>query len=70
MRLHDGRDEVFVYQYMYWDEPSREKKTSKHYATLGTIRNGLGIPVFTSEKRVAASEVVDGFLHEAPERRR
>jgi len=70
MQLNEPMDDVLVYQYTYWDEASDERKTSKRYATLDVIRNGLGVPVFASERRVPASEVVDGFLRDRNERRR
>ena len=70
MQLNERMDEVCVYQYTYWDEASCERKTSKRFATLDVIRNGLGIAVLTSEKHVPANDIVNGFYRDANERRR
>ena len=70
MQLGERMDEVSVFQYMYWDEASKERRTSVRFATLDMIRSGLGVPVFTSERRVPTHHVVNGFLREAHERRR
>ncbi len=70
MQLNERMDEVSVYQYTYWDEASNERKTSTRYATMDVIRSGLGVPVFTSEKRVPVNELVNGFHRDGNDRRR
>jgi hypothetical protein len=55
------KEELLVYQYLYWDQESGTQKASTQYATLETIKKGLGIPVFTSTKTVRRDDVLDGF---------
>ena len=53
-------DEVLVYLYTFWDEKSQSHKTSTEFATVDGIRNGLGIPVYTSGRKVPRSQLIDG----------
>jgi hypothetical protein len=46
-----------VYDYEYWDPASEQMKVSVAPATLDAIRNGLGIPILTSGRKVAAAEI-------------
>lgn len=52
--------EVWVYQYIYWDDAAQQHKTSEKYATLEAIRNGLGVALHTTGRKVAAREVPNG----------
>ena len=51
---------VWVYQYIYWDHTTQQHKTSEKYATMEAIRDGLGVPLHTTGRKVAASEVPNG----------
>lgn len=53
--------EVWVYQYIYWDDVTQQRKTSEKYATLEAIRNGLGVPLHTTGRKVALAEVPNGM---------
>ena len=53
--------EVWVYQYIYWDDVAQQRKTSEKYATLEAIRNGLGVPLHTTGRKVAATEAPNGM---------
>jgi hypothetical protein len=59
----DDKEWVWVYQYTYWDAYDEKQKTSKLYATVELIRNGLGVIVHTSGKQVRRDILVDGVLH-------
>ena len=54
-------DDVLVYRYRYWDEATRCHVYSSHYATVETIRSGLGIPVYTSARLVPRLLIVRGI---------
>ena len=56
-------EKVWVYQYTYWDEASRTHKTSTQYATMDAIRNGLGIPVLSSERKVWRADLTHGEMY-------
>ena len=43
---------VLVYDYEYWDPESQRMVRSARPATLDAIRNGLGVPVLASARRV------------------
>jgi hypothetical protein len=57
--MSDAQDYVVVYRYRYWDEERREMTTSKGEATLPCIKDGLGIPVVESGRKVPRSCVDD-----------
>lgn len=57
----DGR--VSVYLYSYWDEDSQARKTSTLYATFEAIRNGLGVPVYTSEIEIDMGSLGEGGFY-------
>ena len=48
---------VMVYDYEYWDPASEHMKISATPATLDAIKNGLGIPILASGRKVAADEI-------------
>ena len=48
---------VWVYKYRYWDPKSNEMVTAGREATLDAIKNGLGIPVVESGRKVALSDL-------------
>jgi hypothetical protein len=54
---------VFVYLYMYWDEEAGGRKSSSVYATEQAIRNGLGIPIYTTAKEVDSSDLSEGGIY-------
>ena len=57
-------DPVVVFLYTYWDEESKSHKTSTRYATADAIKNGLGLPVHSTERKVDRSELVDGEFYD------
>jgi len=57
----DGR--VCVYQYNYWDEDSQSRKTSTLYATFEAIRNGLGVPIYTSVIEIDMARLGEGGFY-------
>jgi hypothetical protein len=57
----DGR--ICVYLYSYWDEESQSRKTSKLYATFDAIRNGLGMPVYTSVIEIDVARLGEGGFY-------
>ena len=61
--MPNAADVVWVYRYKYWDEGRRAFGLSVRYATLETIRNGLGIADLSSGQRISASMVVNGIYH-------
>jgi len=56
-----GAQETWVYRYSYWDDASNSEKISERYATMDSIRSGLGIPVFSTAKKVPLADVPDGI---------
>jgi hypothetical protein len=48
---------VWVYRYRYWDPKSNEMVTAAREATLEAIKNGLGIPVIESGRKVTFSHL-------------
>jgi hypothetical protein len=65
-------NEVLVYTYRFWDEDAQTYKGSGNlYATIMTIRNGLGIPNLDSAKWVPLSDVQDGiYIYRRPSEKR
>jgi hypothetical protein len=59
-------DKVLVYQYMYWDESTRVRQTSRLYATAEVIRDGLGTPIHASAIEVSRAELRDGGIYVPP----
>ena len=57
-------DPVLVYLYTYWDEESKSHKTSTRYATADAIKNGLGVPVLSTERKIERRELVDGEFYD------
>jgi hypothetical protein len=57
--MSDAQDYVIVYRYDYWDEDQHRMVTSKAEATLQCIRDGLGIPVVESGRKVPRTAVDD-----------
>lgn len=53
--MPDVEDFVVVYRYHYWDEDRHQMVVSKREATLQCIRDGLGIPVIESGRKVPRS---------------
>ena len=43
---------VWVYRYRFWDPASNEMVTASREATLDAIRNGLGVPLVESGRKV------------------
>jgi len=53
---------VWVYLYTYWDAAdAKQERTSEQYATLETIKMGLGIADLASGIKVNQLEVVEGM---------
>lgn len=52
---------VTVYRFTYWDENAGAHVTSSRYATLETIRSGLGNAVPESALKVRRSDLTDGL---------
>jgi hypothetical protein len=60
---------VLVYRYQYWDEESGTMVVSSSFATLDTIKDGLGIPVSETALRVLRNRLdTHGRLLERPTR--
>jgi hypothetical protein len=57
---------ALVYLYVYWDEATRSHKTSTVYATLPTIRNGLGLPMYEGAIYVDVEELQGGIYVPPP----
>ena len=57
-------DKVLVYLYSSWDDESKSHKTSTRYATIDAIKNGLGVPVLKSERKIKRSELIDGSFYD------
>ena len=55
---------VWVYQYTFWDEASRTRKTSERFATIEVIRCGLGEFIPSSGKKIPVSKLIDGAFAE------
>jgi hypothetical protein len=51
------RGQAMVYRYQFWDEATSLFVTAKREATLDCIRCGLGIPVLSSGRPVAFSDL-------------
>ena len=48
---------VVVYHYRYWDEDQHQMVTSRSAATLPCIKDGLGIPIIESGRKVPRTAV-------------
>jgi len=48
---------VWVYRYRYWDPASNEMVTASREATLDAIRNGLGVPLVESGRKVGLQAI-------------
>jgi hypothetical protein len=55
-------NDVLVYRYDYWSELAQSHIESRDFATLDTIKAGLGTPIHSSEKRVPRADVMGGFF--------
>lgn len=53
-------DEIWVYQYKYWDNRREELVASDYAATLDAIKSGLGIPILTSGLKVHRHQLEQG----------
>jgi hypothetical protein len=54
--------QVWVYLYTFWDAAdAKQERTSGQYATLETIKMGLGIADLASGIKVNQQEVVEGM---------
>jgi len=53
----DPEEFVFVYLYRYWDEDKHQMVTSSSAATLACIKDGLGIPILESGRKVLRTAV-------------
>jgi hypothetical protein len=59
---------VVVYHYHYWDEERRQMVVSQREATLQCIKDGLGIPIIESGRKVSLTELDGhGRVMAAPE---
>jgi len=56
---------LLVYRYEYWDERSARVLISERFATLDSIKKGLGIPLLHTAKIVPRELVVNGFAAKA-----
>jgi hypothetical protein len=54
-------DEILVYRYVFWDEAQQVHVSSLEFATLETIRNGLGTPIHAATQKVRRTEVINGL---------
>ena len=52
---------LLVYRYEYWDERSGRVLTSERFATLDSIKKGLGIPLLYTAKIVPRERIVNEF---------
>lgn len=48
---------VWVYRYRFWDPASNEMVTASREATLDAIRNGLGVPLVESGRKVGVHAI-------------
>jgi hypothetical protein len=70
--MSDTAGFVVVYRYHYWDEEQHQMVVSPREATLECIRNGLGIAIVESGRKVHFSQldehgrVVDPVAPPAP----
>jgi hypothetical protein len=55
--MSDAIEFVVVYHYRYWDEDKQEMVTSSSAATLPCIKDGLGIPILESGRKVPRNAV-------------
>lgn len=55
--MSDAIEFVVVYHYRYWDEDKHEMVTSKSEAMLPCIKDGLGIPIIESGRKVPRTAV-------------
>jgi hypothetical protein len=53
------KDFIVVYRYDYWDVDQNRMVSSQAEATLECIRDGLGIPVIESGRKVPRTAVDD-----------
>ena len=61
-----GEQQVTVYLYTYWDADAQTHRTSTRFATIEAIRDGLGQPVFPSERKTNRVELIDGMFFVPP----
>ena len=62
MELQKRSGQVWVYLYTYWDAAdAKQERTSDQYATLETIKMGLGIADLASGIKVSQEDVVEGM---------
>jgi hypothetical protein len=54
-------DQILVYRYQYWDAASGVHRDSQVFATIMTIRSGLGMPLYETAKWVAVAHVQNGI---------
>lgn len=55
--MSDTAGFIVVYRYHYWDEEQHQMVVSRREATLECIRNGLGIPIVESGRKVHFSQL-------------
>lgn len=48
---------VFIYDYEYWDAETKQMKLSVSPAPMEVIKNGLGIPILRSQRKVPAADL-------------
>jgi hypothetical protein len=48
---------TWVYKYRYWDEERQENAVSEEMFTLEAIRDGLGVAIIESGRKVGINEV-------------
>jgi hypothetical protein len=48
---------TWVYKYRYWDEALQENAVSEQMFTLEAIRDGLGVAIIESGRKVGIHEV-------------
>jgi hypothetical protein len=53
----DAEEFIVVYLYQYWDEDKHQMVTSTSAATLPCIKDGLGIPILESGRKVPRTAV-------------
>ena len=51
---------VLVYRYTFWDEASHSRKVSERFATIETIRCGLGEAILHTGKKIPFTKLIDG----------
>jgi len=54
-------DDVLVYRYKSWDQATRRHIHSSHFATIETIRSGLGLPIYPSARLVSRALIIRGI---------